>query len=952
MEFAMKRFFLLLTVLLPVSSVCVQAADTPSSRGPERRYQAVITAVDPVGRSLHLRHKPTGYETEVFWDGSSKVSAAGRYDLDDVPEGWVTFWAGAVDSSAKTVENVLRAQILAPADAPSQADAPAANRAFRARLIRKSVVSGEKPSKVLLTKDGSSAYFIDVNGELWSVLPGKRRPQPEYTRLFSPEQFKAGLGLRELVYLDEPGHSRLVSAVVQLPVPKACGEVGGGTGTTVEKIESETARLRALYSSLQNDIRKLAPVKMRVEPEISLPGEPVFVRLEARAAAKPNSELILNKSYLQETNCSAGTLKLDWKAHEQEAGLTRYTAETELPALPVGQHNVQWNCDIGGDIKEFWRSFAVADRNTLVVMLHFTSGKVNKEFDEFRLPYDYWEEGIFKLISGPLGTRKIPASAADWLVASKEYRRRGAMPNTHIIGGNYAGRSGWPPPVPVQFCAEPTGVQKAVLQAAVELTPMLGFRVEDLGCTAYEFSTETVNLAREAGIRLVGSMCIHQNWQDGAWGINHTARPLRPYFSARDDFRKAGPGGSDGTVMISQHDKSILWTEYGLGVFEPAWLEQAWVGGDGGGRSVYDDIFMSRDYDLINASMQNTINQEVPFFQSIGIEFSKSNPEEMVTKSNALMIRYAVNLAAQGRVVFCNQSAAADFYRRHYQETPETLFYDTDFWCGIKAADSITSSWKPVDYPDLIQIENARYSAYFKRPAAIPEYHWDYTVPWSYPVWGNETLPRNQVGVLVPGEHDKFAVTPKITDTREIRVSRQLNEQNGSLEVVIHVDSQKELKALPLALWDLPREWKAGGGWWKVAGANRFVPIRAPYTGNLNGILEVDVKPGENEYRLTITTPPRDCISQDIVLPEVHGKIFERDGQSMIYFWPSRPWDVTLELEVPAGKQVQCYAAPGGERVELKPGRHQLTIPKERWMRVVGLSREDFADAFMACNKQ
>jgi hypothetical protein len=122
-------------------------------------------------------------------------------------------------------------------------------------------------------------------------------------------------------------------------------------------------------------------------------------------------------------------------------------------------------------------------------------------------------------------------------------------------------------------------------------------------------------------------------------------------------------------------------------------------------------------------------------------------------------------IARKGRVVFCNQAAAVDSYRRHYQETPETLFYDVDFWSGMKATDSLTSSWKPVDYPDLNQIENVRYSAYFKRPTILPEYHWDYTKPWKCARFGNEDLPRNQVGVLVPGEHDKLAVTPKITDT-------------------------------------------------------------------------------------------------------------------------------------------------------------------------------------------
>jgi hypothetical protein len=315
------------------------------------------------------------------------------------------------------------------------------------------------------------------------------------------------------------------------------------------------------------------------------------------------------------------------------------------------------------------------------------------------------------------------------------------------------------------------------------------------------------------------------------------------------------------------------------------------------------------------------------------------------------MIRYAVARARDGKVVFCHQAAAADFYRRHYQDTPETLFYDPDYWCGVNAASSVTGGWKPVDYPDLIQIENARYAAYFKKPAALPEYHWDYTRPWNYPDWGNEELPRSPSGFLVPGEHDKFAVTPRITDTRNMKVSQNTSEIAAGLEVVVTLETTEAVKALPLVSWNLPREWKAGEGWWSTAGANRFVPIRAPYTGNLNGILEVDAQPGKNDYRLTITTPQRVPLSQDIRLETAHAKVFSRDGQAMAYIWPMQPWETAIEIDVPAGKSVQYYAAPKGERVDLKPGKNRLVIAQERWSRIVGLSYEELVKSLATFEK-
>jgi hypothetical protein len=352
------------------------------------------------------------------------------------------------------------------------------------------------------------------------------------------------------------------------------------------------ARLRKAFEGISAEVRKVAPVRFRVAPELTLPGEPVALTVEAWASKPPNPKVGLETNDLQPRVAKKTDLTLDWKAGEKSGDLTRYTAELPLTDLPIGQHLVRWNCDIGGDIGEFWRSFAVAGPGTLVVMFHFTAGKPNPEFEEFHLPYDYWDDFALVLLGGPFGPRKTPATANEWLKGSREYRRCGANPNIQIFQGNYAGRTGWPAPIPAMFSAEPDEVQKAVFQAATELSGMTGIDPGDLGFAAYEFGTHTLDIARETGIRLIGSLCIHQNWQDGSWSINHSARPLRPYFAAPDDFRKPGAGGPDGMVMVSQHDKSLLWTEYGVGVFEPAWLERAWVGGGGGGREPEDDLFI------------------------------------------------------------------------------------------------------------------------------------------------------------------------------------------------------------------------------------------------------------------------------------------------------------------------------------------------------------------------
>jgi hypothetical protein len=934
--------------------VATFAAETNTS-SVERRFQAIVVSADPARQTARVRHKPTGFETNVVWDQRSVVKVTTTIDVDDVPAGWVLCGIREADPARKAVARIDRLEPLAESKVPAKADEVKARSTLRCRLVRVPVTPEILTNhNRLLTRDKTLAYALDVNGELWAVEAlYQMRPKLGREVTGTAADLVAGMPCKELVYRQEPGRNRLVSALL-LPTKKnTMGDwtPTGPSGTQLEQIEAAMAKLRETHRQSAPELRRLMPVRFRLSPEITLPGEPVTLSIESWAQKTPNPEVTLDISYLQPAVAQRRTLSLAWQAGESDDGLTKYTASLALPRLPIGQHCVTWTCDIGGDIPEFWRSFAVADSQTLVVMFHQTPGKVLPDYDELRLPYDHWEHNVKgRLLDAALTGKPLPASAKEWAAraTSREYRRRGAninQPASCMLKERTA------LPYPVHFSDEPEAVQKAYLQAMLELDNYCGFDPQDVGFISYEFGTRSVNVARQAGVRLIGAMCIHQNWMDGggAGKINHTARPLRPYFAAMDDFRKAGPGGRDALVLVSQHDKSLLWTEYGAGVFEPCWLEWGGLGGGGGRAEVFDEVFMSRHLDLFSAAIDNVVNQRVPYFQSIGMEFTAVS--KMVAESNALMIRYAVARARDGKVVFCHQAAAADFYRRQYQETPETLFYDPDYWCGVNAASSVTGGWKPVDYPDLIQIENARYAAYFKKPAALPEYHWDYTKPWNYPDWGNERLPRNPAGFLVPGEHDKFAVTPKITDTRAIKVSQRLSESSAGLEVVVTLETTAAVKALPLALWDIPREWKEGERWWATKGANRFVPIRAPYTGNLNGILEVDAKPGKNEYRLTITAPKHVPQSQDILLKTVHAKIFSRDGQTMAYIWPMQPWETAFELDVPAGKPVQYYAAPKGERVDLKPGKNRLVIAQERWSRIVGLSYEELATSLATFEK-
>jgi len=53
---------------------------------------------------------------------------------------------------------------------------------------------------------------------------------------------------------------------------------------------------------------------------------------------------------------------------------------------------------------------------------------------------------------------------------------------------------------------------------------------------------------------------------------------------------------------------------------------------------------------------------------------------------------------------------------------------------------------------------------------------------------------------------------------------------------------------------------------------------------------------------------------------------------------------VTTQAD-PAGRSVDFYAAPKGERVPLSAGPHRLGIARESWAQLVGLSRDELLDS-------
>jgi hypothetical protein len=164
--------------------------------------------------------------------------------------------------------------------------------------------------------------------------------------------------------------------------------------------------------------------------------------------------------------------------------------------------------------------------------------------------------------------------------------------------------------------------------------------------------------------------------------------------------------------------------------------------------------------------------------------------------------------------------------------------------------------------------------------------------------------------------------------------------------VTLTVESSRPAERVPLAVWDIPREWRPGSDWFKVGNAREFIVVVAPQTDNLNGVLVVDLKKGINTFTVEITTTERELKTIDHAFAgSVRGKTWTHDEQSTTYLWPVNPWGAKIEVAIPAGKTATAYLAPGTREQELTPGVYQFDLRFQQWMRLIGLTREEITKA-------
>ena len=290
--------------------------------------------------------------------------------------------------------------------------------------------------------------------------------------------------------------------------------------------------------------------------------------------------------------------------------------------------------------------------------------------------------------------------------------------------------------------------------------------------------------------------------------------PARPYFIAEDDFRKSGSGGSKAVTGIQQCGRhTIGCRDYNcIYSLEPAttfWLDRhagAWTRV----RTV-NEMTCSRELDWLPCYTQSAGQTDTPFFFCVGFEMNGVSPD--CAPANRLYMEYLAKQSQHTKLVFASSGAVVDFFKQHYNRTPESVLYQVDPYVGI------TQGGKPACCPDTMEIENDRFMAVFLKGQTLPNIQYDYTTQWNYPDWGNEGIPRTKSGYPISNTPDRFRVTPRMLDTRAFKVTTKTIDTADETTIDIKVDATVAQQSLAPSVWDIPREYAKDAGRWKLSGA-------------------------------------------------------------------------------------------------------------------------------------
>ena len=697
----------------------------------------------------------------------------------------------------------------------------------------------------------------------------------------------------------------------QAPPAKQTPDAGQARAAAIR--ERFTTNIEEMHAAIAAEIDAVAAVAFDLSPMLLLPGEETALTIQARSETPPNGLIeVWRNCYVQQPEIHQ--FQLEWK--EEAPGSWLAVWQWRPPAC--GNYLVHWVSGVPGDIPDFWRNFSVVDQGWAVMVLNSTSHaqpKPQPDFHRFHLPFSYWQEA---LLYHPYPTPE------NFLAFSRNSRQYGDDPGLMIfLGGEYEEGD------KTVFYDESEIVQRTVLECYQDFWRFCRFPAPLNSLYTYGMGNGPVRAARDLGLDLIGALCADQNWGDGPFKINHWGMPARPYFMSEEDFRKPGPGGPGAMVGVQQCERqTALCRDYGCVYSFESGIAYAFDQYSGITRPrIVNEMILSREMSFFDCFLEAASQCPQPYLFSCGIEMNGVWPE--MADINRQFMALLARRAATRDLAVTTASAAADFMRRQYQRIPESTLYLPDVFAGMVHGE------KPPLYPDTMEVENARFRAIFRSGETLPYAQYDYTEPWDYPDWGNEDIPRKPDGYAIPNTEDRFRATPRILDTRSFSATLKTQETGAATKLVIEIEAETPCKDLALAVWNIPRTFSQDPSSWRLSGAKRFIPVRAPFTANFNGIIEANIHPGRNRIRLAINTPARPPATLDYRIPgPAKAKVFPREKDLIAYLFAEGSQAAEISCQASPEASVTHYpfdsdeprTLTGTRAIRLEPGRPQRIL--------------------------
>ncbi|MEN6368005.1 MAG: hypothetical protein ABFC88_14465 [Thermoguttaceae bacterium] len=631
-----------------------------------------------------------------------------------------------------------------------------------------------------------------------------------------------------------------------------------------------------------------------VAPGLVRVGEKVTATLRVVGPIPSPCEATVQWNYLRKIPGPVKKLQLDWKPDARGG----QTAVVDVSPTQPGNGRIVWR--VGEE--RISRMFAALDDGYAVCRLLLTSyaglrkpdrtGEVYDVIHQHGLAADFWD-----------GSEHTAAYVRTPSQLAENYRVFATMRHRygdHILPMCHANSmiSRCPDSNLVRLDAE---LQRDGIHRLMELWDLLGIGpMELLG--SYTYSHDTPHIARQLGIKAIDSLVPWQNWRDGgddnAWLINQLGAPNVPYYVAEDDYRKVAPGRS--IVALPQGTTSNV-RLYFINTLEgqPQLASLRWHSQKGQMGETWNCDRFQATVDLWLAESQH---QREPMFLFIGLENFRDLADW--DQANTLGVNYLREQAKDKKLVFASGADIADYFTRHYAKQPENWFYWPDIYCGYQVA------YKPRRLPDRIELNNADFHSVHEWGSTLPRFFWDFTRPWSEPLWDNQAAIRKQFGLCDPDLLTADNCVPRMVNLDGVRATANVKPTTGGVQVRIEIESSKPFESLPIAVWNIPLQ-AAGLNVAKTSESTRFVPIVDGSTENLHGLVVCkDISPGKTTRFVEIRGASRGPVDPTLRIGDhVAGRMFLRNGVPYVYLWLVARDSTrgTLKIDTPKGRNITVH---------------------------------------------